>query len=204
MLVWSRLRRLFDIVKWRRRFGRMLPPTDSKPYLQALDALAMEVLGASDGFLSVRGYIVDQPKLLEDPKRLQAIWATAFSDAEIDWPWLNVWKLKFAVLGAVPRMWMVNDFDPVFLLYHVAIFRSRRRDYKHGYVRFGPPLSDEPKEIQSLIASEIDLYANGKEGFSFPPFFPGDRTLASPALPPQRTPKGGVTICAFRGFEFRG
>lgn len=177
----------------------MLPPTDSTAYLKTLDALSTEVRGAADAFAAIRHLVAHQPPLLDNPKQLQGAYATAFHGVAFDWPWLNMWKLKFAELGAVPRMWTVNGFDPVFLLHHVAMHRSQRGDFKFGYVRFGPPLSDEPVEIQAVIASEIERYATASAGFALPPFFPGDRTIASSALPPKRPAKAGVTICPFRG-----
>lgn len=116
----------------------------------------------------------------------------AFQGRAWAWPWLLEWKVRFAALDAVPRMWRVDerishpnrgrlvvDRD-VFLLSHAITHHRRRFDRRPtpDFIRFATPLGDEPPAITALEREHIRRYRTG-EIATLPPWWPGQRLSIS-------------------------
>ena len=177
----------------------MLQLTDSTPYVEALTRLIRPIEGGETAFASLIGLITIQPTLLDDPRKLRLAFADALNGVDLHWPWLDHWQVVFDRLQAWPKMWGGPEPDIAFLLHHSMGF-TRRRDYKSGYVRFSATLTDEPPAIITLIDAKIAAYAAGDGSVGLPAYFPGDRTLARPALASMVQRHPDKRIVPFLGF----
>ena len=106
-----------------------------------------------------------------------------------EWPWLVEWKVRFANIGAYPKMWTSPreasfhsrhgkriPIDPDVYLFSHTFSTTRRlfRPHTGEFVRFPDPLTDEPPTIQKLESDLVERYVNSNHAL-LPPFYPGCR-----------------------------
>jgi hypothetical protein len=176
-----------------------MQPTESTPYLEALDRLSRPITGGKAELAKLRSFIISDPTVLDDPRALQHVFAEMLNGVDLNWPWLEQWRERFAFLQAWPKLWGGPEPSVSFLLCN-SMVAGRRREIKFGFVLFSRPLTDEPPAIVELLNAKIDAYAGGDASVGLPPYFPGDRTRASASLEGLKLRKPDRLIFPFLGY----